>query len=128
MSGFYMNGYYWTIKYVSPFDPMLTDRTGKRSVATTDGFTHTVYLSSNLTGDFKTTVIIHEMGHVAMYSYNLFDEIHRMVYPEYWIEAEEWVCNFIADYGRMIFNAASKVLGRDGWICIPKELERFMAA
>lgn len=121
-----MNGIYWTIEYVSPLNPMLLDRTGSKSVATTDGITHTVYLSSDLVGDFKTTVIIHEMGHVAMYSYNLFDDIHRMVYPEYWIEAEEWICNFIADYGKMIFKAASKVLGRDGWICIPKELDNLI--
>lgn len=127
MTSFYMNGYYWTVQTVNPFDPVLIDRTGKRSVATTDGLMKTVYLSSDLTGEFRTTVLIHEMGHVAMYSFDLMDEIHRMVYPEHWIEAEEWVCNFIADYGRMIFDAVYKVVGRKGLLYLPKEIEKFVA-
>lgn len=127
MAGFYMNGYYWTIEYVNPKSPMLIDRSNNRVVATTDGLMKTVYLSSDLIGEFKTKVLIHELGHVAMYSFGLLDDIHRLVYPEYWVYAEEWICNFLADYGQMIFSIASKALGRDGWICIPKELERLIA-
>ena len=43
-----------------------------------------------------------------------------------WIEAEEWVCNFIADYGRQIFQIASTVLGDEAWSFIPYELERLV--
>lgn len=127
MNEFYMNGYLWSICYVNRDDPMLIDRTGNKSVATTDGSTRTVYLSNDIFGDFKIRVLLHELGHVAMYSFGLLDQIHDMVYPEYWIEAEEWICNFIADYGKMIFDAASTVLGEHGWICVPKELEKLIA-
>lgn len=127
MNEFYMNGYLWTIHYVYPNDKMLVDRSGKNSVATTDGITRRVYISNAIYGDFKTRVLLHELGHVAMFSFDLFDEVHRMVYPEYWIDAEEWICNFLADYGKTIFDAASRVLGEDGWICVPKEFEKLIA-
>lgn len=48
-------------------------------------------------------VLIHELGHCALFSFDLICDIHQMVSREFWIEAEEWICNFIADYGMMIF-------------------------
>lgn len=50
-----------------------------------------------------------------------------MVRPEYWIEAEEWVCNFIADYGMMIFESLYQVLGDDALRYLPYELSRLIA-
>lgn len=50
-----------------------------------------------------------------------------MVRPEYWIEAEEWVCNFIADYGMRIFYIAYQVLGDEALEYLPYELERLVA-
>lgn len=110
---FWMNGYQWRIIQVHPFDSKLVDRTRTLRVATTDPSTMTVCISSQLRGTFKTRVIIHELGHCAIFSFNLFEDIHRMVRPEYWIEAEEWVCNFIADYGGVIFRIASSIVGED---------------
>ena len=80
-----------------------------------------------LYGEFLTTVLIHELGHCVMISYNLLDEIHKTVYPDKWVEAEEWICNFIADYGTKIFTAAYKLLGKDAWKILPSELERLVA-
>lgn len=122
-----MNGYLWRIKFVNPNSPFLVDRTSQLTVATTDPETHRIYLSSDLSGDFLITVLIHELGHCAIFSFNLLDDIHRMVSPEYWIEAEEWVCNFIADYGRSIFSIASSILGEKAWIFVPHEIERLIA-
>lgn len=122
-----MNGYLWSLCYVESDDPMLIDRSGKHTVATTDWNTCTIYLSQNLFGEFKTKVLLHELGHCALFSFGLIDDIHRLVYPEYWIEAEERVCNFIADYGKMIFDIAYDILGENAWICIPKELEKMIA-
>lgn len=53
--------------------------------------------------------------------------IHKVVKPEYWILAEEWVCNFIADYGAKIFSIAYSVLGNDAWMFIPYELDKVIA-
>lgn len=123
MNQFSLNGYVWHIEFVDPGDDVLIDRTNRRTVATTDPKTFTVYISNQLAHDFFIKVLLHELGHCTIFSYKLDEQIHRVVYPRYWIEAEEWVCNFIADYGMYIFSAASKVLGRDGWICVPREIE-----
>lgn len=48
-----------------------------------------------------------------MFSYDLLPQIHRLVDPVYWIEVEEWVCNFIADYGQTIFDTADDVLNEE---------------
>lgn len=107
--------------------PELIDRTGKITVATTDPNNYTVYLSSALQGPFLIKVLLHELGHCAMISYGLLDYIHSAVYPERWIEAEEWLCNFISDYGFKIFSAAYKVVGDEAWKFVIPELEKFVA-
>ena len=127
MNQFTMNGYLWQIVFVDPYDPMLVDRTGVLTVATTDPTTLTIYISNEISGEFLTQVLIHELGHCAIFSFDLLYDIHRMVKPKYWVEAEEWVCNFIADYGAKIFSIAYSVLGDDAWIFIPYELERLIA-
>ena len=58
-------------------------------------------------------VLLHELGHATMVSYGMLPELHRMVRPAYWTEAEEWICNLLADYGAMIFRKASDQLGYD---------------
>ena len=126
MNSFIMNGYFWRIEFVDPYSDMLIDRLGHATVATTDPATHCVYLSNALSGDFFNRVLVHELGHVTMVSFGLLDDIHRMVKPEYWIEAEEWVCNFIADYGRRIFEIVYDILGDDAWLFVPYQLERFV--
>lgn len=109
-SGFVMNGYFWHVWAVDPRSDLLVDRTGSRRVATTDINTLCIYLSSELKAGFLRTVLIHELGHAAMVSYGLLEAIHDFVHPDKWIEAEEWVCNFVADYGDDIFDIANSIL------------------
>lgn len=92
---------------------MLVDRTGELRVATTDPRLRTVFLSTELEGAFLYRVLFHELGHCAMISYGLLKDIHRMVHPNHWIEAEEWICNFIADFGPIIFTAAQDIHSLD---------------
>lgn len=75
----------------------------------------------------RERVLIHELGHCVIFSYDLFDEIHEMVYPEYWVDVEEWVCNFIADYGYTVFSTAKIIMGNDAWKVVPRELEKLVA-
>ena len=121
-----MNGYLWHVKFVPRGSSELIDRTGESRVATTDPNTLCVYLSNDLTGDFLNRVLIHELGHCVMFSFNLLDDVHRMVKRQYWIEAEEWVCNFIADYGLKIFSSAYHILGDDAWILTHKKMARLI--
>ena len=122
-----MNGDIWHVNFVSPYDPMLIDRFGSLTVATTDPSTRDLYFSEELKGEFLTTVVLHEMGHCAMVSFDLIDDIHHMVKPEYWEEAEEWICNFIADYGRKIFDSAYSIIGKQIWYYMPREIEKFVS-
>ena len=127
MDSFYMNGYLWKVIFVDPNSDLLVDRTNTLRIATTDPVTYCVYLSNALEGDLLNKVLIHELGHCTMVSFNLLEDIHRMVKRKYWIEAEEWVCNFIADYGLRIFSVAYSILGEDAWVFVPYELERLVA-
>ena len=126
MNGFYINGYLWHVKFVPPNSSELIDRTGEYRVATTDPSTLYIYLSSQLTGDFLNRVLIHELGHCIIFSFDLLKDVHRMVKRQYWIEAEEWICNFIADYGLKIFSSAYHILGDDAWIFIPQKMAQLI--
>lgn len=123
---FYMNEYLWRVEFVSPDSDLLVDRTGTLTVATTDPTTYRIYLSNTLEGEFLIRVLVHELSHSVMVSYSLLDDIHRMVYPNHWIEAEEWVCNFIANYGWQIFTTAYSILGYEAIDILPGELERLI--
>lgn len=117
---FILNGDIWHVMFVDRYSDYLIDRTGSRCLATTDTDSMTVYLSNDLSGNLLMRVLVHEIGHAALHSYGLDDELHRIVKPDMWIEAEEWVCNLIADYGARIMEAASGILANKKAIAIPE--------
>lgn len=121
MDSFVMNGYLWNIRLVRPTSPLLVDRTGVLTLGVTDPYTHTVYLSNSLREPLRTRVLIHELGHCALVSYGLIDDIHSLVPRNHWIDVEEFVCNFIADYGLRMLQIA------DDWRYIPNQLENLLA-
>lgn len=123
MNVFYINDDPWHVEYVKPYSPELVDRFGRLTVATTDPKSLTVYISEGLSNEYKTEILLHELGHCFIFSYHLEDDIRRFVYPEYWEEAEEWICNFIAKYGYAIFQSAYSILGNDAWIFVPYKLD-----
>lgn len=110
LDSFKINGIPWIIEIVNPYDYALVDRTGVLKLATTDPNTLTIYLSSILKGEQLTTVLIHEMTHCMLYSYDLIPTIHQMVPREYWIDMEEYICNLFADYGLQIYKNVYKIL------------------
>ena len=122
-----MNGYLWHIAFVNPSSAKLVDRTGTSTLATTDPTVMRIYISDELSGQELATVLVHELGHAALFCYGLLPDIHRAVKRQYWMEAEEWVCNFIADYGMRIFSIAYEVMGENAWMFIPYELDRLIA-
>lgn len=124
---FDMNGVTWAVRLVAPDDPALVDRTGALTVATTDPETLEVCVSRSLRGEFLTRVLVHELGHCALFSYGLVGELRRMVRPAYWEYAEEWVCNFLADYGTMVLETAWDVLGEEAVPVVANEIGRLVA-
>lgn len=109
MDHFDMNGVHWTLYFVNPNSPLLIDRTGRNTLATTDPLTKRVYISNGLRGSMLRKVVMHELGHCTLISYGLMDELERMVKPEYLFEAEETLCNFIADYGLRIIKISDEL-------------------
>ncbi len=107
---FSLNGVLWQITFVEPNHPELVDRTGQLRVATTNPVKHTIFLSQSLHGSFLRTVLIHELGHAAMISYDMLPEIHSMTKPQYWIEMEEYICNILADKGTALIDIADGLL------------------
>lgn len=87
----------------------------------------TIYMSDALRGGMFDRVLIHEMAHCVIWSYGLFDEIRAFTRQDMQIEAEEWVCNFLADYGLEIYRDFKKVMGRDAIISVPIAMERLVA-
>lgn len=111
MNSFFMNGILWYILNVPPDSSLLIDRTGNRRVATTDPEARTIYISWNLERSFRKRVLIHELAHASMVSYGLISQVHSFSYPDENIAAEEWICNFLADYGSEIFQIAMSMEG-----------------
>ena len=124
---FYMNGLRWRVRFTYPTDPVLVDRRCTLTIGVTDPQSMTIYLSNKLYGEKLNRVFIHELGHCALFSFNLISDLHRMVKRRYWIEAEEWACNFLADYSGMIFGVAKDVLGNRFMYVEPYGIERLVA-
>lgn len=124
---FWMNGDLWRVRFVSPSDNVLIDRTGERTLAVSDYSTRIISIANNLYGEFLSRVFIHELGHCVMLSYGMLPELHRMVKREYWIEAEEFCCNLLADYGGFVIRTARDVLGNQFVFVAPVGAERMIA-
>ena len=127
INGFYMNGDWWSVRWAEPTDPILVDRTNVLTCAVTDPVTMTIYMSNKLRGEFLTRVVLHELSHAMMYSYNYLDEIHRYCKKRYWIEMEELIANLIADRAFEIYQRAYDITGDQSIQFVAYELERSAA-
>ena len=127
LTRFVLNNYIWKIRTVPADSPYLVDRQGVLTVATTDPDELCVFLSEDLTGNFKKRVIAHEMGHATCFSFGLLPEIWECCYPDKRIQMEEFVCNFVADYGERIFEITYKIMGDEALEVLPHYLERLVA-
>lgn len=107
---FLMNDIAWEVIFVNPNDFALVDRTGTLTLATTDPVDKCVYISNVLHGELLERVIKHELAHCVMISYNLLPDIYRMVKKRYIVEAEEWICNFLADYSKIVWRCTDEIL------------------
>lgn len=127
LTRFVLNNYIWKIRTVPADSPYLVDRQGMLTVATTDPDELCVFLSEELTGNFRKRVIAHEMGHATCFSFGLLPEIWECCYPDRRIQMEEFICNFVADYGERIFEITYKIMGDEALEVLPHYLERLVA-
>ena len=124
---FYMNDDLWRVRFVPPQDDVLIDRTGKRTLAVSDYSTMLISIADNIHGELLNRVFIHELGHCVMFSYGLLQELHRMVKKRHWVDAEEFVCNILADYGHFVIRTARDILGNQFTYVSPVGMERMIA-
>lgn len=99
---FQVNGIEWYLRTVEPLSDDLMRSDGSYTCGVTDNMTKTVYISSLLTGGFLDKVICHELCHVFSFSY----ELHIP------IKTEEIIADFLATYGRDVFDLADELLKR----------------
>ena len=116
MKPFVANGEVWRVVGVDPGDPRLVDRTGTRTVATTDPISRTIHISNELVPPNLDLVMLHEVAHAVTMSYGLLDHIHKAVPKPYWIPVEEWAAQLLGEYGVEAIVSASESLGRP--ICV----------
>lgn len=124
---FYMNGDLWRVQFVPSQDDVLIDRTGNRTLGVSDYSTHIISIANNLHGELLNRVFIHELGHCVMFSYGLLPELHRMTKKRYWVDAEEFVCNILADYGQFVIRTTRDILGNKFTYVSPVGMERMIA-
>lgn len=127
LSKFVMNGDLWHVRFTSPQNPVLVDRTNTLTIAVTDPETMTVYLSDRLHGEFLTRVTLHELSHAMMYSYGYLDLIHKYCKRRYWVDMEELIANLIADRAKEIFERAYEIVGDEAIRFVPYGLGRYAA-
>lgn len=97
---FTINNKTWEIVKISRQNPMLMRSDGSRTVGMTDRDTKTIYLADDLRGKFLDRVLCHELCHAFCLSYNVYMDI----------DTEEIVADFLATYGREVFEIADRLL------------------
>ena len=127
IDSFYMNGDFWTVRFVNPTNRILVDRTGTLTVGVTNPVDRTVYLSNALRGNFLTRVTLHELAHAMMISYGYLEQIHLYCKKRYWIDMEELIANLIADRAHEIFERAYDIVGDEALRFVPYVMERLVA-
>lgn len=127
IDSFYMNGDFWTVRFVNPTNRILVDRTGTLTVGVTNPVDRTVYLSNALRGGFLTRVTLHELAHAMMISYGYLEQIHLYCKRRYWIDMEELIANLIADRAHEIFERAYDIVGDEAIRFVPYGMERLVA-
>ncbi len=112
MQPFSVNGDVWMVVRVSPDSPSLIDRTGKRTIATTDPARRVVSVSTDIEPPFLDKVLLHEVAHAITISHGLLDVLRMVVPEDYWVFVEEWAAQLMENYGIEAVALTSKSLGR----------------
>lgn len=96
-----INGIVWDICFVDSGDPILYDSyNNQMSVATTDLFTHTIYIDRTVDDYFLLKIIKHELYHCYEFSRATYDL--PVLY-------EECVADFVATHGEDLIDIAYDV-------------------
>ena len=98
----YINGDYWEILTVSPFDPLLHMRDNFYAIGVCDNELKVIAINDELNDFYLKKVLCHELTHAAMFSYGV-DLTHTQ---------EELMADLMATYGQEIINKTNKIFKR----------------
>ena len=99
---FVVNGIEWNLSLVEPYNDMLRRSDNSITLGATDNNLKTVFLNNRLKGRMLDKVLCHEIVHTFCFSYGCTFDIHT----------EEIIADFLATYGREVFDVADNILQR----------------
>ena len=91
---FAINGEWWQIVLVMPYDVALLMPNGNYALGACDDFVKTIYISNELHGEMFEKVLCHELVHAAMFAYNVVLEHNE----------EELLAEIISTFGEEIID------------------------
>lgn len=97
-----INNIVWQIKFINGHSRDLQRYDGTYTIGMTDNRKKTIFLYDKLDGALLYKVLCHEMVHAFCFSYDL----------RFSVEEEERLADFIATYGRDIFDLTDELIGR----------------
>ena len=99
---FTINGEYWAIMLVAPYDEMLLMPNGDFALGVCNDSTKTIYINKELHCDAFEQVLCHELVHASMFAYNV----------ELGFEEEELLAEVISIFGEEIIDITDIVFDR----------------
>ena len=94
-----INGYKWNVVYTHNRED-LSRSDGSVTLGVTDRSVLCIYLYDKLQGHMLRKVLVHELVHAWIFSYDIYLSV----------EQEEFVCRFIDTYGDDILSKADELL------------------
>lgn len=97
---FQVNGVHWEIVFVNSNSDDLRRDDGSITLGVCDNNVKCIFISNALRGLLYERVLIHELTHAWIFSYGIYLTL----------EQEEFVCEFVSNYGRSILSMADKLI------------------
>lgn len=99
---FTINGEYWCIVLVMPYDVALLMPNGDFAIGACNDAAKTIYISNELYGEEFERTLCHELVHAAMFAYNV----------ELGYEEEELIAEIISIFGEEIIDLTDLLFER----------------
>lgn len=97
-----INGVEWDVKFAPKDDDVFKRSDGSYTIGCTDYNDKTIYLCDELYGCKLRKVLIHEVTHAFVLSYDIYMDIY----------SEERLCDFLATYARDILHVSKDIYER----------------
>lgn len=111
-----IRGQVWRVVRVAPGDPLLIDRTGTRTIATTDPASKVIRISNLVMPPSFDQVYLHEATHAMMEEAGVNELLSRLPDDRQQILAEEMLAWFLEHHAIEVVDAVSASLGRP--VCV----------